>query len=228
VISRSSNASRSPEATVVKLGGSLSESGRLASALRLVVGARVPVAVVPGGGSFADAVRVAQADLGFGDAIAHRMAILAMHQTAHMLAALEPRLVPVETLAGIRRELTGGRIPVWLPLKLSARDETIPADWSVTSDGLAARLAERLGGAPVVLVKSCAIPHAATLERLARAGTVDPTFVTIVKRAGLVWRVLGAGDDKDLAALLKSEVRRPSLREAGRRGAPPRAIARRK
>jgi len=228
VISRSSSVSRSPEATVIKLGGSLSESGRLPSILRLLASARVTVAVVPGGGSFADAVRVAQADLGFSDAIAHRMAILAMHQTAHMLAALEPRLVPVETMAGIKRELSGGRIPVWLPWKLSEHDTTIPADWSVTSDGLAARLAERLGGAPVVLLKSCTIPHPATLDRLVHAGTVDPTFVTIVERARLIWRVLGAGDEKELAVLLRSEARRPSPREAGRRSAPPRAIAPRK
>ncbi len=213
----------------MKLGGSLAESGRLASILRLVAAARVPVAVVPGGGSFADAVRVAQVDLGFSDVVAHRMGMLAMHQTAHMLAGLEKRLVPVETLAGIRRELRRRRVPVWLPLKLSARDLTIPADWSVTSDALAARLAERLGGMPVVLIKSCVVPRAAALDRLVRAGTVDPTFATIVGRAQLPWRVLGAGDEEELVALLKSETgHTPPPREAGRRAAPPRAIARRK
>lgn len=227
MISRNSNVSRSPEATVIKLGGSLAESGRLQSAVRIVAGARVPLVVVPGGGSFAEAVRIAQANLGFSDAAAHRLAILAMHQTAHMLAALEPRLVPVETLAGMWRELTHGRIPVWLPWKLSARDTTIPADWSVTSDGLAARLAERLGGVPVVLVKSCAVPRDATLLPLARSGTIDPTFVTIVERAGLNWRVLGAGDEGELAGLVRSRAR-PSPRQARRRSAPPRAIARRR
>lgn len=226
MISRNSNVSRSPEATVIKLGGSLAESGRLQSAVRIVAGARVPLVVVPGGGSFAEAVRIAQANLGFSDAAAHRLAILAMHQTAHMLAALEPRLVPVETLAGMWRELTHGRIPVWLPWKLSARDTTIPADWSVTSDGLAARLAERLGGVPVVLVKSCAVPRDATLLPLARSGTIDPTFVTIVERAQLNWRVLGAGDEGELAGLVRSA--RPSPRQARRRSAPPRAIARRR
>jgi 5-(aminomethyl)-3-furanmethanol phosphate kinase len=220
VILPTSNARPSPSATVVKLGGSLAESGRLAAVLRIVAGARVPVVVVPGGGTFADAVRVAQADLGFTDTVAHRMAILATHQTAHMLAALEPRLSPAETMAAIRRALAAGRIPVWLPWKLCARDQAIPADWSVTSDGLAARLAERLGRAPVVLVKSCTVPSGAGLDRLARAGTVDPTFVTIVERAGLSWRVLGAGDEAELAAVLKAQ------RQGRRRSAPQRAIAR--
>ena len=129
----------------------MAESGRLASIVPIVAATRAPVVVVPGGGTFADAVRVAQAELGFDDAVAHHMAILAMHQTAHMLAGLEARLAPVETLPAIRRALAEGRIPVWLPWKLSEHDTTIPADWSVTSDGLAARLAERLGRASVVL-----------------------------------------------------------------------------
>jgi hypothetical protein len=207
---------------VIKLGGSLVESGRLASIVKIVTAARVPVAVVPGGGTFADAVRVAQADLGFGDAVAHHLAILAM------LAGLDARFAPVETIAGIRQVLADGRIPVWLPWKLSARDETIPADWSVTSDGLAARLAERLGRAPVVLMKSCTVPPGAALDRLVLAEAVDPTFVAIVERAKLFWRVLGAGDEGELARLLEPEPGRAPPRKAGRRPPPPRAIARRK
>ncbi|MGZ5851302.1 MAG: amino acid kinase family protein, partial [Hyphomicrobium sp.] len=60
--------------TVIKLGGSVAESGRLAAIVLIVAATRVPVVVVPGGGTFADAVRVAQAELGFGDAVAHHMA----------------------------------------------------------------------------------------------------------------------------------------------------------
>jgi 5-(aminomethyl)-3-furanmethanol phosphate kinase len=217
-----SSANQSPPATVLKLGGSLAESGRLTAILRILAGARTPVLVVPGGGTFADAVRVAQADVGFSDAVAHRMSILAMHQAAHMLSGLEPRLAPVETMAAMGRMLAAGRIPVWLPLRLCERDANIPADWSVTSDGLAARLAERLGRAPVVLVKSCAVASGSTLRHLARSGTVDPTFVTIVERARLTWRVLGAGDEAELGAILKAR------RQARRRNAAPRAIARTK
>ena len=145
-----------------------------------------------------------------------------------MLAGLEARLAPVQTIAAIKRALAEGRIPVWLPWKLSEHDTTIPADWSVTSDGLAARLAERLGRASVVLIKSCRVPRGATLQRLALAEAVDPTFVEIVERARLSWRVLGAGDEDKLAALLRSEPPRPALLKAGRRPAPPRGIARRK
>lgn len=218
---------------MVKLGGSLVENGRLAQILELVAEARTPVVVVPGGGAFADAVRQAQADYGFSDASAHRMALLAMHQTGLMLAALQPRLKPVETLASLKRTAVSARIPVWLPLKLVERDGRIPADWSTTSDGLAARLAERLGRAPVVLVKSCRIPKGASIAALARKGIVDPTFAAIVDRARLPWHILGVGDEDELAALLKVKPRpisrsRKRPRKVGRRTAAPRAIGRRK
>jgi len=199
--------------TVVKLGGSLAESKRLASILAIVGAARARVVIVPGGGTFADAVRHAQVEFAIPVAVAHRMALLAMHQTGLMMAALHPRLKPEETLSGIRRAAAGGSIPVWLPFKLTAPDRLIAADWSTTSDALAARLAERLGGVPVVLVKSCRIAPQTSLAALARTGAVDTAFKSIVTRARLPWRVLGAGDEAELAALLDARGRgtgRPS------------------
>ncbi len=190
--------------------------------------------VVPGGGAFADAVRRAQSDFGFSEVAAHHMALLAMHQMGLMLAALQPRLQPVETLASLKRVAAGKRIPVWLPLKLVERDGRVAADWSTTSDGLAARLAERLGRAPVVLVKSCRIPKGNSIAELAREGVVDPTFAAIVDRASLPWHVLGAGDEAKLAALLKVPGRTAAApaskpqRKAGRRATATRAIARRR
>ena len=186
---------------VVKLGGSVLGEARLESVLVRVGAATRPVVIVPGGGPFADAVRKVQAALAFDDATAHRMALLAMHQTGLALAALAPRLLPAETL-GIARGLAAGRIPVWSPLRLCARDRRIPQDWSITSDGLAARLAERLGAPTVLLVKSCAVPGDAPLAALVDSGIVDPCFAEIVDRAALAWRVLGAGEDDALAAAL--------------------------
>jgi aspartokinase-like uncharacterized kinase len=212
---------------VVKLGGSLAESGRLASIMQIVGGARRPCVVVPGGGVFADAVREAQKRIGFSDAAAHRMALLAMHQTAYMLQALEPRLRFAETLAGIRRTLAERQMPVWLPLRLAENDPFIPTDWSITSDGLAARLAERLGRAHVVLVKACRVARSSSLAALGRAGIVDPTFVAVVERSCLDWSVLGAGDERELAGLLRLKPKPGrASRSAGRRAPSVRAIAR--
>lgn len=218
---------------MVKLGGSLAESMRLPAVLELVGRARAPVVVVPGGGAFADAVRRAQADFEFPDADAHRMALLAMHQTGLMMAALHPRFAPVETLAELRKVLDAGRIPVWLPYRMTDRDKRITPDWSTTSDGLAARLAERLDGAPVVLVKSCRIVPGSALVSLVLEGIVDTAFAAIVNRADLAWHVLGSGDEVALSGLLDARertghARRSSHADAPRRTAPARAIARRR
>jgi len=202
---------------VVKLGGSLAESDRLRSALHLVARARRPVVVVPGGGIFADAVRTSQAALGFDDETAHGMALLAMHQMATAMMAIEPRLVAAETLADMRRAWRRGRAPVWLPSRLCKSDRRIPRDWSVTSDGLAARLAERLGDVEVALVKSCPVKRAASARTLAREGVVDPVFPTIVERAGIGWCVLGPGDEPRLAGLLNVSSTHPAPRSTARK-----------
>jgi aspartokinase-like uncharacterized kinase len=96
-----------------------------------------------------------------------------------------------------------------LPLRLCEEDASIPADWSITSDGLAARLAERLGGAPVGLVKSCNVPAGTPLDVLAASHVVDAVFPEIVKRAGLVWQVLSADDEDALRALLSGKSEAP-------------------
>jgi aspartokinase-like uncharacterized kinase len=191
-----------PGRLVIKVGGSLVETGRLNEVLARIADARRPVIVVPGGGSFADKVRDLQNALRFDDASAHRLAILGMHQMAEVYFKLERRLAPADSLTGIARILATGLIPVWMPLHMVQQDETIPRDWTITSDGLAARLAQRLGSAGVVLLKSCEVDPKASLEDLAQEGIVDPVFPKIIARAGLKWRVLGPHDDQELHGLL--------------------------
>lgn len=212
--------SRRSRPIVVKLGGSLSESKRLAAILKIVAAARKPCVVVPGGGTFADAVREAHKKHRLPEPVSHSMALLAMHQTGMMLAAINARLIAVETIAAINRETAAGRIPVWLPSKLVEGDATISADWRTTSDALAARLAERLR-AEVVLVKSCHVNPSHSPAKLAREGIVDPAFGEIVARSDLSWRVLGVGDEAELAQRLSAPYR------SGRREPARRAIARR-
>lgn len=191
-----------PPTLVLKLGGSLAENGRLKSIAALVARARIPVVVVPGGGPFADAVRQAQPLLGITDTLAHRLALLAMHQMGLVIAALDARFVTAGSLDDIHAALARDRIPVWLPFALQHDDATLPADWTVTSDALAARLAERLCAPAVVLLKSGQIPSEQSLEMLTSAGIVDPWFEVVVARAGLDWHLSGNGDEAALAARL--------------------------
>jgi aspartokinase-like uncharacterized kinase len=137
--------------TVVKVGGGLArEAGE--DALRALcraigeAGRRHRLVVVPGGGSFADAVRECDRRYGLSDVVAHRMAILAMEQFAWLLSELIPGAVRSASLEG------AGPVSVWLPA--SARvDEQLPASWEVTSDSIAAWVAREAGAGRLVLVK---------------------------------------------------------------------------
>lgn len=206
-----------PPPVVVKLGGSLTENDRVGGALDIVARAVRRVVVVPGGGPFADAVRDAQANHQFSNEAAHRMAILAMHQMAELLMDLQPRLKGADSAASMRAIWRNGEIPVWLPHKMCEDDNEIPADWSITSDGLAARLAERLRCNNLVLVKSCNAPPKASAFDLARAGIVDQVFPAIVGRSKIEWMVIGPGEEVALADLLG----------ASRNGDQPRVLVRR-
>lgn len=187
---------------VIKVGGSLAETGRLADALAIMARATRPVVVVPGGGQFADKVRDLQNALRFDDRSAHRLAMLGMHQMAEIYFGLESRLAPADSLDGIARVLATGQVPVWLPLQMCQSDPLIPADWSITSDGLAARLAELLGGAPLALLKSVSVPAGTSAEALAADDVVDAAFPGIVARGGLAFEIIGPDDGGRLAALV--------------------------
>lgn len=204
-------ADRAGAPVVVKLGGSLfggdGSAGR--AWLDIVVRAAAPVVVVPGGGSFADAVRREQQRLGLSDPAAHRMALLAMHQTALAVVDMQPeprRLIVTDSTRGIGEALSRWRVPVWVPLPMTDRDSDIPEDWSITSDGLAAWLAIRIRARHVALVKSCAVPSDATAAELADAGLVDRWFARRVAVGTIPWGVLGPGDTARLAALTGGEM----------------------
>jgi aspartokinase-like uncharacterized kinase len=189
---------------VVKVGGSLAETGRLSSVLSIITAARVPVVVVPGGGPFADSIRALQPTLKFDDATAHRLAMLSMHQMAEMIVAQSRRLHVAQTVGEISAILEKGSLPVWAPLRMIADDALVPAGWDATSDSLAARLAERLN-ARLLLLKSIDVEKSASLEALAHQGVVDPVMPSIVARAGLSWSILGPSDDALLRAVLDGE-----------------------
>jgi 5-(aminomethyl)-3-furanmethanol phosphate kinase len=188
---------------VLKIGGSLAETGRLKDILALVAEAKRPVVVVPGGGGFAQKVRDLQNALRFDDKSAHRLAMLGMHQMAEMYFRLDPRFTAADSFDGFARILAiGGLTPVWMPLQMCQVDPDIPTDWSITSDGLAARLAERMGGAPLVLLKSVDVTSEESAADLARGGIVDAVFPEIVARAKLDWRIFGPKDDAALREYL--------------------------
>jgi dihydroneopterin aldolase len=180
--------------TIVKLGGSHAFSPCLRDWLDAIVRGAGRVVLVPGGGPFADSVRAAQPIMGFDDKAAHRMALLAMEQYAHALAALEQRLVPADGAAAIRRALRARRIPVWLPGRMALAAPDIPASWDVTSDGLAAWLARRLGARRLVLIKQVAVSVPARAAELCARGVVDPALCGFLQASGIEAVILGPNE----------------------------------
>lgn len=182
---------------VVKIGGSLARDPRLPQWLRMLADFGAGrVTVVPGGATFADAVRDAQAHWGFDDVSAHNMAVLAMAQTAHMMHALERRLVLVTNEAEIRSTLHAGRPALWLPLALVRDAPDQLTSWEVTSDSLALWLAQRLNAERLVVVKACELGPGFTIDELGARGVLDERFGTWAHDAAFAIEVV-QGDEID-------------------------------
>ncbi|MBY0560532.1 uridylate kinase [Hyphomicrobium sp.] len=189
---------------VIKVGGSLAETGRLGGTLAMLSAAQIPIVIVPGGGPFAEAVRSLQREIRFNDVVAHRLAMLAMEQMAEWIVSERFGLKVARSIDEISDCIMDGQIPVWAPLRMIGDDETISANWSVTSDSLSVRLAELLG-ARLILLKSVDVADDLSAEDLARQGVVDGFFPEIVARAGVSWSIFGPAGDAALAAILAGE-----------------------
>jgi 5-(aminomethyl)-3-furanmethanol phosphate kinase len=180
---------------VVKLGGSFAFSEHLRNWIEALAACAGQVVIVPGGGPFADAVRLAQTRMGFNDQAAHQMAVLAMDQYGRALASFNGALTPAGSVSAIRQHLDADRVPVWMPsiMVLSASD--IAQLWDVTSDSLAAWLAGRLGAERMFLVKHAKdLPARAALKDLIAAGIVDEAFPRHLKESAAAAFILGPCD----------------------------------
>jgi aspartokinase-like uncharacterized kinase len=149
---------------VVKIGGGLLRVGGSLrpGALDIITAALADAAhrrrlvVVPGGGPFADAVRTADAALSLDAGAAHWMAVLAMDQMAHLLAARVAGAVLVHDASTARAALDAGELPVLAPYRWLRAADPLPHCWAVTSDSIAAWLAGALGARRLILVKPVA------------------------------------------------------------------------
>ena len=171
-----------PPPIVVKLGGSLIGSPRLPTLLAGLARAGAPYVVVAGGGPLADGVRDLQPRLSLSDAACHRMAILAMEQTAIAFADMVPGLVLADSAEAIARAHAQGRTALWQPARMALAARELPESWELTSDSLAAWLAGEIGAARLILVKSAPAPAGSTPVDWAASGLVDPLFPCIAAK----------------------------------------------
>lgn len=208
---------------IVKIGGSLTEprvagvdtagppiERPLQAWLDLIArlgGGRV--AVVPGGGAFADQVRRAQSQWHLDDLAAHNMAVLAMAQTAHLFRAMRPALQFASSETEIRAVLRRGQAALWLPFEAMRDRPDATTCWDTTSDSLSLMLARRLNAERLVVVKRCRVPAGSGPREWADAGVVDAGFPGLAADASFPIDVVHEDDHTRLRALLLGEVRLP-------------------
>lgn len=140
------------------------------------------VVIVPGGGLFADTVREAQQLTNISDAVAHKLALLAMDQFGLLMAGMNPALATASSELEIAERGWQHRGIVWLPSKMVLADGSIPQNWQVTSDSLSAWLANKLGATQLMLVKSKSLIAyqemlSIPLQKLVEDELVDSQFV---------------------------------------------------
>jgi 5-(aminomethyl)-3-furanmethanol phosphate kinase len=157
-------------ALVAKIGGSLWRSPLLARWIAALSAYPGPVAIVPGGGPFADAVRAAQGPMRFSERAAHEMALLAMEQYGLALAGAFAGLELAATHKDANALHARGKIAVWRPSAMTLAAD-VPASWDLTSDSLSAFYARASGAARLLLIKSVDVGASHSPHSL-----VDPCF----------------------------------------------------
>ena len=169
---------------VVKLGGSLLEWEPLPEQLRRWLDLQPPARtlLIAGGGRWADAVRQQNRRRRLDERTAHWMCIDAMSITARLVASWMPDAPLLDDVGEFRslcRETPLAILDVGRFLREvepTLLGERLPENWDVTSDSIAARVAQCAGAEELVLLKSMLREGWANPQAWAKAGYVDRIF----------------------------------------------------
>lgn len=147
----------------------------------------------------ADVVRQAFARHALDEESAHWLCIRVLGVTAELFARLLPEAALVRRFDDLAD--FDGAAPVVFECEEFLRNEDarslapLPHSWDVTSDSIAARLAERLSACELALLKSSLPEKSSTLAQAARTGYVDRHFPTAARRLPRV-RCVNLRDDR--------------------------------
>jgi 5-(aminomethyl)-3-furanmethanol phosphate kinase len=181
---------------VIKLGGSLMSANTLLHCLNRIeqqYRSHDDVVIVTGGGTFADQVRIAQRHWQFNDECAHAMAILAMQQMAWLVKGLKTDFELVHSVRAIQQH-RGQKVLIWSPDIDELNNAGIAATWDITSDSLAAWLANTLSADELIVIKSAVINETLSLAQLAERGIIDNGFCERVANSTFTVRVINQQD----------------------------------
>jgi len=179
---------------VIKLGGSLAQANTLLHCLNRIEQQYhgQAVVIVMGGGDFANQVRVAQQQWQFDDNSAHAMAILAMQQMAWLVKGLKADFELVQSVNAMLP--SSSKMMIWLPDVNELNNAGIPATWDISSDSLAAWLANTLSADELILIKSAVIDSTLSLAQLAEHGIIDNAFCDCVANSTFTIQIINQQD----------------------------------
>jgi len=126
-------------------------------------------------------------------------------QYAMQMQGICAALAPSTTIAAIDDALRLGRTVIWLPYELVRVRADALTSFDVTSDSLAAWLADRIGATRLALVKSCAIPAGWAIRDHAAAGIVDARFADAVRDADYAVDLINRDELGRMRALLAAQ-----------------------
>lgn len=172
---------------VVKLGGSLITNAEILNCMHILSSWPGQIIIVSGGGVFADTVRSSQAQWQFNDSIAHRMAILAMQQTALLIHGLMPEASLLTSFSQLNKTEA---LRIWSPNVAELDQAGIPHSWDISSDSLAACLANIWNADSLILVKSAPIEESMTLQQQQLLGIVDAGFQHSIEQSNFQVKII--------------------------------------
>lgn len=177
--------------TVFKVGGSLFDLPDLPERLASHFSQHRSV-VIFGGGSPVDRLRDQASQGVLDNADAHWQAIDLMSFSAQRQSKRWPEMPVVKSIEELSVQVAGTAVfDVTYELQRDA-GKTLPIGWQVTSDSIAAWLAQRISAADLILVKSVGGPKDIFIEDAHSRGWVDDYFRVIAadlvdKNCGLGW-----------------------------------------
>jgi aspartokinase-like uncharacterized kinase len=175
---------------IIKVGGSLFDAPWLAERLNQWLDRQAPAAniFVAGGGPLVGSIRQLDRLHQIGEVPAHWLCVRAMGVTARLLVDLFTDAALIDTIEAAE-ELIDSRpeklsvfdpAPLLTTVEATAPGTVLPHGWLVTSDSIAARLAEILRAGELVLLKST-LPTAESVEQASKQGYVDEFLPTIAR-----------------------------------------------
>jgi len=183
---------------IIKIGGSLYDTKELIHWLNKLTSNQTeqPIVIVPGGGPFAEQVRLAQQSHQLDNSSAHHMALLAMAQFGILISDLQSQCKPFYFSETVTPNFPA--LSVWLPDHHLLSQKEISQNWSFTSDSLALWLAVQLQASKLLLIKREPLSTHShcnlSADKLYELGIIDPSFPALFNQSSIVTTIMNYQD----------------------------------